>query len=119
MGHKEDIMSISKSESIFVATSSYDGEIIVWNMISGHIFSKLKSTPPKYFKLSIFLLYLNSLIKEIIFYLNNLLILRRRRFECKPDDIFKERLLQQKALSSYGIIWTLWNDSLLVNIWIH
>lgn len=45
-GHKEDIMCIAKSESNFLATSSYDGEIIVWNMVSGHIFCKLKSPKP-------------------------------------------------------------------------
>jgi len=39
-------MCIAKSESNFLATSSYDGEIIVWNMVSGHIFCKLKSPKP-------------------------------------------------------------------------
>jgi len=45
-GHKEDILCISKSDSNFLATSSYDGEIIVWNIISGHIYCKLNSPKP-------------------------------------------------------------------------
>jgi WD40 repeat protein len=49
-GHKEDIVSIAKSDSNFLATSSYDGEVIIWNMISGHIFSKLISPRPASYK---------------------------------------------------------------------
>lgn len=45
-GHREDIMCLSKSESNFLATSSYDGEIIIWNMVSGHVFTKLYSPKP-------------------------------------------------------------------------
>ena len=45
-GHKEDILCIAKSDSNFLATSSYDGEIIVWNIISGHIYCKLNSPKP-------------------------------------------------------------------------
>jgi WD40 repeat protein len=45
-GHKEDIICIGKSESNLLATASYDGEIIVWNLVSGHIFSKIQSPKP-------------------------------------------------------------------------
>uniref|UniRef100_A0A8C8SMR6 WD40 repeat domain 95 n=1 Tax=Pelusios castaneus TaxID=367368 RepID=A0A8C8SMR6_9SAUR len=40
-GHKEDILCIAQCPPTLLATSSYDGEIIVWNMISGHIYRKL------------------------------------------------------------------------------
>ncbi|XP_013918661.1 PREDICTED: WD repeat-containing protein on Y chromosome-like isoform X2 [Thamnophis sirtalis] len=36
-GHKEDILCVAQCPPNLLATSSYDGEIIVWNMISGHI----------------------------------------------------------------------------------
>ena len=29
-----------------LATSSYDGQVIVWNMVSGHIFTHLTATKP-------------------------------------------------------------------------
>ncbi|XP_043929175.1 WD repeat-containing protein 49-like [Protopterus annectens] len=40
-GHKEDILCISQCPPTLLATSSYDGEIIVWNMVSGHIYCRL------------------------------------------------------------------------------
>jgi len=42
-GHKEDILSIAASPPNLLATSSYDGEIIIWNQISGHIFCHILS----------------------------------------------------------------------------
>ncbi|XP_060090706.1 WD repeat-containing protein on Y chromosome-like isoform X2 [Heteronotia binoei] len=39
-GHKEDILCIAQCPPTLLATSSYDGEIIVWNTISGHICHK-------------------------------------------------------------------------------
>jgi WD40 repeat protein len=42
-GHKEDIMSIAQCAPNFLATSSYDGEVIVWNLVSGHVFCHLRS----------------------------------------------------------------------------
>lgn len=42
-GHKEDILSIAVSPPNLLATSSYDGEIIIWNQISGHIFCHIHS----------------------------------------------------------------------------
>ncbi|KAJ7393062.1 hypothetical protein OS493_008360 [Desmophyllum pertusum] len=42
-GHKEDILSIAVSPPNLLATSSYDGEIIIWNQISGHIFCHIFS----------------------------------------------------------------------------
>ncbi|KAJ7320238.1 hypothetical protein JRQ81_019749 [Phrynocephalus forsythii] len=38
--HKEDILCIAQCPPYFLATSSYDGEIIVWNMVSGHLCHK-------------------------------------------------------------------------------
>ena len=45
-GHKEDIICIGKSDSNFLATSGYDGQIIIWNMVSGHTFCRLTSPKP-------------------------------------------------------------------------
>ncbi|KAK3531893.1 hypothetical protein QTP70_034402 [Hemibagrus guttatus] len=36
-GHKEDILCIAQCPPSLIATGSYDGEIIVWNVVSGHI----------------------------------------------------------------------------------
>ncbi len=49
-GHKEDILCVAKSEVNLLATASYDGEIIVWNMVSGHIFCRLNSPRPHDYK---------------------------------------------------------------------
>lgn len=49
-GHKEDITCIAKSETNLLASASYDGEIIVWNMVSGHIFCKLNSPEPQNYR---------------------------------------------------------------------
>nr|XP_034971549.1 WD repeat-containing protein on Y chromosome-like isoform X4 [Zootoca vivipara] len=43
-GHKEDILCIAQCPPTLLATSSYDGEIIVWNMISGHICRKFHTS---------------------------------------------------------------------------
>ena len=42
-GHKEDILSIAFCPPNLLATSSYDGEVLIWNMVSGHIFCHLFS----------------------------------------------------------------------------
>ncbi|OCT96044.1 hypothetical protein XELAEV_18013726mg [Xenopus laevis] len=42
-GHCEDILCIAENPPNLLASSSYDGEIIVWNMISGHIHCRLNS----------------------------------------------------------------------------
>ncbi|XP_069131359.1 LOW QUALITY PROTEIN: cilia- and flagella-associated protein 337-like [Argopecten irradians] len=48
-GHKEDILAIAQSPPNLIATGSYDGEVIVWNMVSGHIFCHLHApVPPNY-----------------------------------------------------------------------
>ena len=39
-GHSDDILSLAFGLPNFVATSSFDGEIIVWSMLSGHIFRR-------------------------------------------------------------------------------
>ncbi|XP_072433361.1 cilia- and flagella-associated protein 337 [Chiloscyllium punctatum] len=44
-GHKDDILCIAQCPPTLLATSSYDGEIIVWNMISGHIYCHLQIPP--------------------------------------------------------------------------
>ncbi|XP_070685447.1 cilia- and flagella-associated protein 337 [Pempheris klunzingeri] len=36
-GHKEDILCVAHCPPSLLATSSYDGEIIVWNVVSGNI----------------------------------------------------------------------------------
>ena len=52
-GHKEDILSVAQCPPNLLATASYDGQIIVWNMVSGHIFAYLKAPKPgKYEDLS-------------------------------------------------------------------
>ncbi|XP_068614299.1 cilia- and flagella-associated protein 337-like, partial [Brachionichthys hirsutus] len=43
-GHKEDILCLAQCPP-FLATSSYDGEIIVWNIVSGHIQCRFVSPP--------------------------------------------------------------------------
>ncbi|KAL4229841.1 hypothetical protein ACF0H5_010233 [Mactra antiquata] len=45
-GHKEDILSVAQCPPNLLATASYDGEVIVWNMVSGHIFAYLKAPKP-------------------------------------------------------------------------
>ncbi|XP_034723568.1 WD repeat-containing protein 49 [Etheostoma cragini] len=36
-GHKDDILCVAQCPPSLIATSSYDGEIIVWNVVSGSI----------------------------------------------------------------------------------
>uniref|UniRef100_A0A8C9YGJ4 WD40 repeat domain 95 n=1 Tax=Sander lucioperca TaxID=283035 RepID=A0A8C9YGJ4_SANLU len=36
-GHKDDILCVAQCPPSLIATSSYDGEIIVWNVVSGRI----------------------------------------------------------------------------------
>ncbi|EDL89520.1 rCG42626 [Rattus norvegicus] len=45
-GHKEDILCVAQCPPFLLATSSYDGEIIVWNVISGHMYCKLNTPSP-------------------------------------------------------------------------
>nr|XP_023477104.1 LOW QUALITY PROTEIN: WD repeat-containing protein 64-like [Equus caballus] len=45
-GHKEDILCVAQCPPFLLATSSYDGEIIIWNVISGHIYCKLNTSSP-------------------------------------------------------------------------
>ncbi|KAM9320761.1 cilia- and flagella-associated protein 337-like [Gastrophryne carolinensis] len=40
-GHCEDILCIAQNPPNLLASSSYDGEIIIWNMISGHIYCRI------------------------------------------------------------------------------
>ncbi|XP_046574299.1 WD repeat-containing protein on Y chromosome-like [Haliotis rubra] len=48
-GHKEDILTVAQCPPNLLATASYDGEVIVWNMVSGHIFCHLiPPSPPHY-----------------------------------------------------------------------
>ncbi|XP_050415483.1 WD repeat-containing protein on Y chromosome [Patella vulgata] len=48
-GHKEDILSVAQCTPNLLATAGYDGEVIVWNMVSGHIFCHLIPPPPKHY----------------------------------------------------------------------
>ncbi|XP_068786218.1 cilia- and flagella-associated protein 337-like [Struthio camelus] len=45
-GHKEDILCVAYCPPTLLATASYDGEIIVWNMNSGCIYCKLHTPLP-------------------------------------------------------------------------
>ncbi|XP_075190056.1 cilia- and flagella-associated protein 337-like [Anomaloglossus baeobatrachus] len=43
-GHREDILCIALNPPNLLASSSYDGEIIIWNMISGHIQCRINTS---------------------------------------------------------------------------
>ncbi|XP_037382707.1 WD repeat-containing protein on Y chromosome-like [Talpa occidentalis] len=45
-GHQEDILCVAQCPPFLLATSSYDGEIIIWNVISGHMYCKLNTPSP-------------------------------------------------------------------------
>ncbi|KAM6180381.1 LOW QUALITY PROTEIN: cilia- and flagella-associated protein 337-like [Erethizon dorsatum] len=45
-GHKEDILCVVQCPPFLLATSSYDGEIITWKVISGHGYCKLNTPGP-------------------------------------------------------------------------
>uniref|UniRef100_A0A8C4P4H8 Uncharacterized protein n=1 Tax=Dromaius novaehollandiae TaxID=8790 RepID=A0A8C4P4H8_DRONO len=45
-GHKEDILCVAHCPPALLATASYDGEIIVWNMSSGCVYCKLHTPLP-------------------------------------------------------------------------
>ncbi|KAJ7995130.1 hypothetical protein DPEC_G00241370, partial [Dallia pectoralis] len=45
-GHKEDILCVAQCPPSLLATGSYDGEVIVWNLASGHILCRLASPMP-------------------------------------------------------------------------
>ncbi|XP_050802254.1 WD repeat-containing protein 64-like isoform X6 [Gopherus flavomarginatus] len=42
-GHKDDVLCVSFCPPNLVASSSYDGEILIWNLISGHICNRLSA----------------------------------------------------------------------------
>ncbi|XP_074849430.1 cilia- and flagella-associated protein 337-like [Carettochelys insculpta] len=42
-GHKEDVLCVSFCPPNLVASSSYDGEILIWNVISGYVCSRLNA----------------------------------------------------------------------------
>ncbi|XP_053313760.1 WD repeat-containing protein 64-like [Spea bombifrons] len=42
-GHAEDILCIAQNPPNLLASSSYDGEIIIWNMVSGHIHCRINT----------------------------------------------------------------------------
>ncbi|KAG9491925.1 hypothetical protein GDO78_000430 [Eleutherodactylus coqui] len=43
-GHREDILCVAQNPPNLLASSSYDGEIIIWNMISGHIQCRINTS---------------------------------------------------------------------------
>ncbi|CAL8347862.1 unnamed protein product [Arctogadus glacialis] len=45
-GHREDILCLAQCPPALLATGSYDGEILVWNGVSGHIQCRLRSLVP-------------------------------------------------------------------------
>ncbi|XP_064389341.1 WD repeat-containing protein 64-like isoform X2 [Halichondria panicea] len=44
--HSDDILCVAFGSPHLMATASYDGEIIVWSVVSCHALSHLKATPP-------------------------------------------------------------------------
>ncbi|XP_075264568.1 cilia- and flagella-associated protein 337-like isoform X2 [Convolutriloba macropyga] len=44
-GHKEDILCVTMSRPNLLATSGYDGMVIIWNMISGRTLAHMMSPP--------------------------------------------------------------------------
>ncbi|XP_053114581.1 WD repeat-containing protein on Y chromosome-like isoform X2 [Hemicordylus capensis] len=42
-GHKDDILCVASCPPHFLATSSFDGEIIIWNLVSGYPYSRLST----------------------------------------------------------------------------
>lgn len=73
-GHNEDILSVAQCPPNLLATSGYDGEVIVWNMVSGHIFCHLSAPIPREYEdqscMSIFFLtfheFTSTMYLEII-----------------------------------------------------
>jgi WD40 repeat protein len=45
-GHEKDILCVAQCPPFLLATSGFDGEIIIWNVISGHIYCKLNTPRP-------------------------------------------------------------------------
>ncbi|CAD7671341.1 unnamed protein product [Nyctereutes procyonoides] len=45
-GHREDILCVAQYPPFLLATSRYDGEIIIWNVIPGHMYCKLNTPSP-------------------------------------------------------------------------
>lgn len=41
-GHKEDIISAALIGLNLLATASFDGEILIWNMVSGKVLNRIK-----------------------------------------------------------------------------
>ncbi|XP_060102791.1 WD repeat-containing protein 64-like [Heteronotia binoei] len=42
-GHKDDILCVASCPPHFLATSSFDGEVLIWNLVSGHLCSRLSA----------------------------------------------------------------------------
>ncbi|XP_048836649.1 WD repeat-containing protein on Y chromosome isoform X2 [Brienomyrus brachyistius] len=45
-GHKDDILCMALSPPTLLATGSHDGEILVWNMVSGHLQCRILTPNP-------------------------------------------------------------------------
>ncbi|XP_022524525.2 WD repeat-containing protein on Y chromosome isoform X1 [Astyanax mexicanus] len=45
-GHREDVLCVAQCPPYLLATGSYDGEIIMWNLVSGRIQSRFLTPPP-------------------------------------------------------------------------
>lgn len=45
-GHKEEILCAAHCPPSLLATGSYDGEVIVWDVVSGHVQCRFVSPPP-------------------------------------------------------------------------
>ncbi|XP_077156459.1 cilia- and flagella-associated protein 337-like [Paroedura picta] len=42
-GHRDDILCVASCPPHFLATSSFDGEVLIWNLVSGHLCSRLSA----------------------------------------------------------------------------
>ncbi|CAM9527261.1 unnamed protein product [Lampetra fluviatilis] len=47
-GHREDVLCVAQCPPSLLATSSYDGEVIVWNLVSGHVSCRLPPPPAQH-----------------------------------------------------------------------
>ncbi|CAI9734813.1 repeat-containing on Y chromosome-like [Octopus vulgaris] len=98
-GHTEEILCIAQSASHMLATASYDGEIIVWKLMSGHIFCHLRAPMPfEYQNVSI---DGDLSIKKLLF------------IDYKPSNPCKAQLISNGPYSCIHF-WNIFNDGQLL-----
>uniref|UniRef100_A0A0L8IAK9 Uncharacterized protein n=1 Tax=Octopus bimaculoides TaxID=37653 RepID=A0A0L8IAK9_OCTBM len=98
-GHTEEILCVAQSPSHMLATASYDGEIIVWKLMSGHIFCHLRAPMPfEYQNISI---DGDLSIKKLLF------------LDYKPSNPCKAQLISTGPYSCIHF-WNIFNDGQLL-----